>query len=286
MKSPLTLVKDIYDFMTSSKREVPKESTDEFAKQLAEMVANRLSSDDRVPRLSPSSFGTKCDRKLWYSINQNDKREPLEPWVRIKFLYGDIIELLVLYLAKLSGHKVEGMQDKMSVHGVEGSRDAVIDGLLVDVKSAGSRSFLKFKDHELKTNDPFGYMKQLGLYLEGSKDDPLVAYKKEAAFLAVDKDLGHIVLDKYKFEDHDWAKEITAKRGMIAEKNPPKRAYQDEPEGRSGNMKLPLNCAYCDFKKHCWSDANNGKGLRTFIYSSGPKFLTKVEKIPEVVEIK
>ena len=37
---------------------------------------------------------------------------------------------------------------------------------------------------------------------------------------------------------------------------------------------------YCDYKKICWSDANNGKGLRVFDYSDGKHFLTHVEREP------
>ena len=38
-------------------------------------------------------------------------------------------------------------------------------------------------------------------------------------------------------------------------------------------------------KFDCWSDANDGKGLRVFNYSTGKRYLTKVEKEPNVDEV-
>ena len=42
----------------------------------------------------------------------------------------------------------------------------------------------------------------------------------------------------------------------------------------------------CNHKHACWSDVNDGKGLRAFQYSTGKRYLTKVEKEPNVEEVK
>ena len=65
---------------------------------------------------------------------------------------------------------------------------------------------------------------------------------------------------------------------MVAEKQPPERPYKDVADGMSGNRKLGTMCSYCQFKTLCWP------GLRTFVYSSGPVFMTKVVKTPNVLE--
>ena len=62
-------------------------------------------------------------------------------------MFGDILEELLLFLAKEAGHTVTGQQDTLSISGVNGHRDAIIDGRLVDVKSASSYSFRKFKNN-------------------------------------------------------------------------------------------------------------------------------------------
>jgi hypothetical protein len=65
----------------------------------------------------------------------------------------------------------------------------------------------------------------------------------------------------------------------------PDKCYSDIPDGKSGNRKLAVGCVYCSHKQTCWSDSNQGKGLRVFKYSKGNRFLTHVEKEPDVEEV-
>ena len=51
----------------------------------------------------------------------------------------------------------------------------------------------------------------------------------------------------------------------------PSRCYAAVPDGKSGNLKLAVGCVYCRHKGVCWSDANQGKGIRTFKYSNGTR---------------
>lgn len=222
-----------------------------------------------------SNLGTKCLRKLWYTVNQSEKAEPLRPEARLKFLYGDIIETLILWLAKLAGHEVKGEQDELEINGVKGHRDAVVDGITVDVKSASSYSFRKFESGLKSSEDAFGYLDQLGAYeYAGEKGT-------DSAFIAVDKTLGHITVDKHKdLGKKDYAKFVRERQAIVGQPNPPERGYFDEPDGKSGNRKLGMECSYCPFKSECWP------GLRTFIYSNGPRYLTKVIREPDVPEAK
>ena len=65
----------------------------------------------------------------------------------------------------------------------------------------------------------------------------------------------------------------------------PDRCYDPVPDGKSGNYKLPIGCVYCRHKTLCWSDANQGQGLRTFKYSNGNRHLVQIAKMPDVEEI-
>jgi len=200
----------------------------------------------------------------------------------LKLRFGDLIENLLLSLAKAAGHTVEGGQDEIVVDGIVGHRDAVIDGVTIDVKSASSPSFKKFEKNELRVDDPFGYIQQLTGYVYGAKDDPKVTDKTGGAFLVMDKTLGHICLDYYDLtpELHLFPSRLVATKMMATMKTEPHREFDPVPDGKSGNMKLPAACSYCDYRKECW------KGLRTFIYSSGPVYLTKVANLPKVPEFK
>lgn len=276
-----TLVEDIYNLFLSEDTTISEEGAQAFGLSLAHKIKERLEAKTRDPYLRFSNVGSDCGRKLHYSINSPEKGEALPPEVRIKFLFGDILEELLLFLAREAGHRVEGEQGTMSFEGLKGSRDAVIDGTLVDVKSASTYSFKKFANQELESNDPFGYVPQLSLYLEASQGDPLVTNKDEAMFLVIDKTLGHICLSPIRRKpDFNWKLFVHKRQMMVEDKeNLPNRAFFPEPEGKSGNEALGLQCSYCSFKSECYPS------LRTFLYSTGPKYLTKVVKTPLVPEV-
>jgi hypothetical protein len=233
-----------------------------------------------------SAYGSKCLRKPWFKQHKPEIEEPLQGEARLKFIYGDIIEELVLGLAEASGHKVEGRQTRMNYAGLEGSRDAVIDGVTVDVKSANSRGFRKFKDHRLQFEDPFGYLSQISLYTLAAKDDPSVVVKDKSAFLAVDKERGQMVLDVYDVQHIEEAEVIGKIDAVYDKETLPPRGYKPVPEGFSGNEVLCVECSYCPFKEECWKDANKGQGLLKYLYANGVKFFTKVAKEPRVQQQK
>ncbi len=276
-KTLATLVQDIYASLERPAFDPDK--VEAFGKRVADMIVRRLSEPKGQPELRMSNLGTPCDRKLWYSINQPEKGEPLPGHVRLKFLKGDIAEEVNLFLDENSGHKVEGVQDELLLYGVKGHRDAIIDGVTVDVKSASPFGFDKFRNHGLERDDAFGYLTQLGGYVASGKDDPRVEDKTGGAFLADNKVNGRLVVDYYKLPKRDWELEIEQKRAMLSGPMPG-RDFGDVPDGKSGNRKLQTVCSYCPFKSVCWP------GLRAFNYAGKPTFLTKVEREPRVPEIK
>jgi hypothetical protein len=280
MKTIQTLRDDIYSLFNPGIATVPKEEDLEtFASNLKKKLVEKLGKE-QSRRLRMSNVGTPCARKLWYEINTPELGERLSPSTYIKFLFGDIIEELLLFLAKTAGHAVDNEQRVLELNGVRGSCDATIDGTLVDVKSASSRSFTKFEEGLKKEDDGFGYLTQLGLY-----DHSIVAESGNAsngaAFVAFDKQMGTIAVDVHSdLSDIDYPALVENRKTIVARPEPPQRHYEDEEFGKSGNRKLGLGCSYCNHKHHCWP------GVRTFLYYNGPVFLTKVERLPDVLEVK
>lgn len=287
-KTYKTLKEDIYHVVTTGEgwtKEISEWFQHDAAKSLERQFGGR--GVERKGGLRASNLGTKCNRKLWYTVNSTIKPQPLSASTLNKFIFGDLTESYILALAKAAGHRVEGLQGTVDVCGIRGSRDCIIDGMLFDVKSASSFGFKKFKEHGLREDDPFAYISQLSTYLYGSRDDPLLKYKTEAGFLAFDKQHGHVVVDVYDLSEELAGKEaeVQSKKDAVAQKEPPERIADAEvPQYKTnnGNMKLNTNCSYCDFKNVCWPE------LRTFLYSSGPVYLTKVvkEPRPDVWEVK
>lgn len=276
-KSLSTLVSDVYQLLESQKAVID-------ADRLGKMIASRLSETRGGPALRMSNVGEKCVRKLWYREHSPEKAEPIPGFTRLKFITGDIKEELVLSLAEQAGHTVEARQEEVTFEGVKGHVDAIIDGTLIDVKSANSRSMEKFRKHNLERDDPFGYLDQIGLYAEALRGDRRIKDPDRVAFIAADKELGHLVVDSYDIKRRDWKGMISRVKEALSSREPPARYYSDEPDGASGNRGLCVQCRYCEYKNTCWQDANEGRGLRKFLYSNSIKWLTKVTRLPNVQE--
>lgn len=233
----------------------------------------------RAFTLRMSNIG-KGARQLWYD-KRYGKEENLPPATIFKFIYGDLIESLLLFLAKLSGHRVTARQAEVDVDGVKGHIDADIDGVTVDAKSASVYAFRKFANATLAQDDSFGYIEQLAGYCDARDTD--------GAFLAADKQNGHIAYLPFSKEELKAAVNVKERiaylKTAVEQEEPPERCYPDVPQGESGNRKLGVNCSYCSHKGRCWADSNGGMGLRTFLYSGGPEFLTKVTREPKVREV-
>lgn len=283
MKHISTLVKDIEDVI-KGKGGWDKTVSDYFKENIGEAAERRLnpSKEKRPKTLRMSNIGTPCKRKLWYYLNLPEHEHELPAHTHLKFFYGDIIESLIISLAKAAGHSVTGEQDEVIVDGIVGHRDCVIDGVVVDVKSVSTMGFGKFKRNELRADDPFGYIKQLTGYVYGAKEDPLVTDKTGGAFLVMDKQHGHLHLDYYDLT-HElilFPRHLATTKMLCDTKIKPNREWDAVPDGKSGNMKLQSGCSYCDHKWECWP------GLRGFAYSNGPTYLTKVVNLPKVPEFK
>lgn len=279
MPSIYTLVEDIYKTVGKKEGWFDEALAQHFSGELGSRLVENFGSSDQVPRLRLSQMGPRCPCALWHSIHSPEHAEPLPPWARIKYTYGHIIEALVISMAKAAGHEVTGEQDELWVDGVRGHRDCIIDGCIVDVKSASSLSFKKFQTGSIRTDDPFGYLDQLDGYLLASREDPLVRVKNKGYLLAVDKTLGHLALYEHNFREDSIRERVRTYKSIVALDQPPACTCETVPDGKSGNIKLGTRASYSPQKYLCWPQ------LRTFLYASGPVYLTKVVRKPDVTEI-
>ena len=283
MKSLDTLVEDIYHKLEPLCEGKPLDLTDkeidEFGEALKKVIKQWAHPEERNANFSlrMSNIG-KPARQLWF-----DKREKIDskptPATMIKFLYGHILEELVLVLARLSGHVVTDEQKSVQVEGITGHMDCKIDGEVVDVKTASSFAFGKFKYGSLPEDDSFGYLPQLAGYeaAEGTN---------KGGFLAINKENGELAM--FVPEDLDKpniSSKIQSLKEAVESDVMPPRCWSEVPEGTKGNLKIHKNCQYCAYKHKCFSDANNGEGLRGFKYSKGVVYFSKIVSEPKVEEV-
>lgn len=272
-----TLVADIYSLFENGK-ELGESSLDDFASKLKELLKSRFSSygKPREQYLRFSNLG-KNPLQLWYDINGTHPTEPSSPSDLLKFLYGDLIELLVLFLAEQAGHTVGDQQKAVELDGVRGSIDATIDGELVDVKSTSKHAFRKFESEEsLRSDDPFGYVAQISGYAQATGRD-------QGYFLAVGKEDGRLQLLRCKADDvRPLIKDL---KDILDKPDPPFKCSNDRAFGENGNRVLGYPCTYCKHKEICWQDSNNGTGLQSYQYSDSVKHFTNVAREPRVEKV-
>ncbi len=281
-KTTDNVVADIYALMESKDAdpsvdvEAEIEKFGEGVKALMRTEFGREKREDNR-RLRLSNIG-RTDRYLWNHVNGTEG-EKIQPHTYVKFMYGHLIEEMLLFLTRMAGHSVTDEQKVCKVEGIVGHMDCKIDGVVTDVKSASSFGFKKFKDGSLVDDDSFGYIDQIKAYAHDCGET-------QVGWLTMDKANGHLTYLKYDLEnvENEKLKEPIVDRvkhikQLVEGDEPTAYCYDPVPDGKSGNMKLAIGCSYCQFKEHCYPN------MRVFAYSYGPKYLVDVVKEPKVQEV-
>lgn len=283
-KHPRQVPADIYNMLRNRSPD-PEVNVDHVIEQFGEEVKEALRNavcepeQDKTGVLRLSSIG-RTDRQIWNDYN-GSRKEAINGPTYIKFLYGHIIEAMVLALTQLSGHDVTDQQKECYVEGIKGHTDGKIDGVIMDVKSCSTYGFRKFEAATLPTDDPFGYVAQLRAYAHSEG-------VREMGWLALDKNSGKLCwlgydLDNLKPELEETVGFDIEERCRDVKKlvvgPSPDACYPPVADGKSGNMKLQSGCTYCDYREHCWP------GARGFYYSNKITWLTEVVREPKVPEI-
>ena len=284
-KTTDNVVADIYALMESKDAdpsvdvEAEIEKFGEGVKALMRTEFGRKKREDNR-KLRLSNIG-RTDRYLWNHVNGTEG-EKIQPHTYVKFMYGHLIEEMLLFLTRMAGHSVTDEQKVCKVEGIVGHMDCKIDGVVTDVKSASSFGFKKFKDGTLAYDDPFGYIDQIKAYAHSEG-------QTKFGWLAMDKANGHLTYLKYDLTDTeapvyealkgDIVDRVKHVKKLVEQPEPVEWCYQPIPDGKSGNSKLSIGCSYCQFKDHCYPN------LRVFAYSYGPKYLVDVVKEPKVQEV-
>ena len=286
-KSLDTLVEDIYNTIgvlaDGNKIKISNKLLEELGIDIVSAVKEWATPVKRNKATSQtlrmSNIG-KPERQLWYDMHEErDTSSSVEPSTFIKFLYGHILEALLIFFVKLAGHKVTAQQKQVSVKGIKGHMDCKIDGEVVDIKTASGYAFRKFREGTLAEQDTFGYLAQLAGYEAAEQTS-------EGGFLAFNKETGELALFRPQDLDKPNIKDkINKVKQIIKSDSPPDYCFAEIPEGKAGNMKLPKECTFCPYKFKCRSDSNNGEGLRVFNYAKGPVYFTKIVKEPNVEEL-
>ena len=236
---------------------------------------------DRSIRMS--ELGEPCHRKLmfkWYrpQMGMPPHSEAPEPFLPVKFTFGDYIEELTLFLASEAGHKVHSRQEELTLSPSTtswyaiGHIDAVIDDTVVDVKSAADVSFNKYKREGLtEETDTFGYLWQLDAYAVARSTD-------KRAFIFTNKHDGNIHIIDRTGEPLLPVDAMIAKIGAESDDYGASGVLPDKMPVKATKYGSQLNtvCSYCNFKWACYSGDIEG-----VIKSGRPAYFVKSTLTPE-----
>ena len=278
-----TLVPDIYQHLELLSDGTPLPISDKEIDETTEAIRScllawaRPEERNRDFTVRMSNVG-KPDRQLWYEKRDPAGRGSIDAPTQVKFLYGHLLEEIVLMLVRMTEHKVTDEQKEVVVEGITGHMDCKIDGEVVDIKTASRFAFNKFKEGRLAQDDPFGYLGQLAAYeaAEGTENGGFLVLNKESGELCmcVPDDL-----DKPNIKT-----KITNLLSALDLETQPDFCYPVVPDGKKGNMKLSKGCSWCSYKHDCYKDSNDGLGLRAFKYANSMTYLTEVVVLPKVEE--
>lgn len=254
------LLKDFVGRAANGTVPVSEEIIEEFGNTCKDILRRNLAEESKDEfRIRMSNIGRPlCQLKM---ERDGVPRQPLDYSSRIKFLYGDMIEAVVMALLKASDIPVDAEQQAVSLpiddDTLDGTDDVEIDGKIYDIKSASDWSFKNkwLKGYaKLAEEDDFGYIAQGFGYAKGSG-------KKFGGWIVINKNSGELaVID---IPDHVYADAEAAATAKIEHNfravtggEPFKREYTDEEETfykkATGNRKLNSPCVFCDWKHACW----------------------------------
>ena len=182
-----------------------------------------------------------------------------------RFLWGDISEAYIMFLLRNAGVEIQSEQQKVTLNigGIEirGILDVEIYRKIWDIKSASDFAFNnKFGDRggfkKILEDDTFGYIPQLYLYSEATG-------KPVGGWIVLNKNSGALTV--LEFPQYDKQHRLKALQDVenkiitLTSDAPFKKCFKPVEEiyyqKKTGNMVLPMVCSFCQFKKHCWPDA-------------------------------
>ena len=198
----------------------------------------------------------KCLRAQAYNLQGYKKCRPITPRLKTTFFFGDLIEAMVVVLAKSAGVEIYDEQKRVKLVNVSGKIDGKLDvgdrTYIVEIKSMSDASFKNFKRLGYIDNK-FGYVSQANsyAYADGGCDGWI--------HLGVNKNTGHMFESIHEKDEelfHKTVYDISRLNDCIHPEEfdriePIEETYYKKP---TGNYKLDFVCAYCDYNLTCFGD--------------------------------
>ena len=277
----------ILELLGEDKDIIPIDSVlEEFQNEILHGVTRQV-FEKRVsrPTLRLSSLG-KCIKQQAFNVLDYPKK-PLNARAKMTFLFGDVVEAIVVALAKSSGVNLHSEQKEVDFYGVKGHIDGIIDDdTLFECKSMSPFGYDRFIRNGIDNQG--GYISQCQAYMHGLG-------LKQACLVVVNKATGHIaeqiIKPNQSYIDNLISNIDTIsslREGNITLDQLPRIDTIEETyyKKKTGNLKLDWRCSYCDYIDYCWKDEivlafKNGKPIYYVASSLNKDTLPKGTKITD-----
>ena len=265
-----SVVETLQNFLAQACKEpvsVSSDIVDEFGELCKEAFRKQFTQErEKEFRIRMSNVGRPICQLQMEKQNKNEDFEEQAYNSKLRNLFGDLIEIIVLAIMRASNVNVESYQRhvKYKIHDkleMSGSTDVEIDGKVYDIKSASPFSYDKkfgkdgggFK--KVADEDVFGYLSQGYLYAEALG-------KPFGGWIVINKSTGQIQLTAPPSEDSEYKDKALSiaktNAQTLLEDKEFKRCFTDEEETfrqvKTGNRVLGTVCSFCAYKKPCWGD--------------------------------
>lgn len=279
----------IRDYLEQPKKVVNPLVLAEMKQAFHRVVMRQLMQEreDRKGYESTTLYSGPCARKARLTFD-GVEREPLKARTLLKFLLGDIVELAVLGIAKLSGKNIGANNVDLTIMGLDGNAVQVHpDGLLsepdedfnVEIKSCDSKTFDRWIEKG-GPNDDWGYLTQTSIEVQAWREHGHKVNRTVFVAVSTGSRQGSIAewiidYDQSKVDAwHDRRQQRMAKDiPSVPFNSEPETEFlrgsklSDEQQSRfshatfdkngkrygtvlfTGREVLPVSCSYCDFKR-------------------------------------
>jgi len=251
------MIKDkIYEFININEDSpIPPEILDSFKADIVHGLERQMFSEKEEKGRLRLSVAGKCPRQVFYSMTRPDLARPLEPRVKLTFLFGDITEAMVVALAKSAGVNLHSEQKEVEFEGVKGHIDGIYTDssgkdFLWECKSMSDFSFKRVTFSGI--DNAWGYLSQVNVYMDSLGVD-------KAVFTCMNKNTGHleeVTVDKDRKVLAEAKENIRKIREAEQSGKCPERKFDFEDEvfrkKPTGKLKLPVQCSYCPYVEECW----------------------------------
>lgn len=205
----------------------------------------------RLSSMGKSLLTLQCE-KLGLEKDQKE-----EPFLMMKFMFGDMIEALAITLLEEAGIEIESEQETVYLEiakdtrrplKIKGTLDIVIDGRVYDVKTASQFSFEKFKKglEALEKQDSFGYCTQLAAYCKAGGYKP-------GGWIVINKVTGEwAICDAKELDVDKYIESIESKIEVLEHTRTIDDIYKGIPyyiDAKTGDKFLHKDYKYFDYKE-------------------------------------